>query len=578
MIFFQPCVMCDTTLDFSPPTPDKLSSLLSGYAVESLLSTGINGTIYLAHQVSLDRKIAIKVLPAKDAALAVAFESEAKIMARFNDPNLVKVFDFGIVNDILYIIMEYISGQSLCEKTLGHHLDQMESARIMVDVCRGLHHAHQTGIVHQALQPKNILITQKTHPKIVGFGLSKLFVDRAEQLTNPYSAPEVYQTSGKVDHRADIYSAGLILYNLVVGCLPNEPYSPPSSIRNSCIDLDAIIFKSIHPDPKRRYASAKEMAIDLEKMIAELSTSTSTERIKTLVTSVPAQAKPLAKSLPTLASSSSKSAVTASFIIVAVLLGIIITVANINSQPPSNKKTTTKDYASAIAEEPRAIPYNPKPRLDRQQQPRKPSVKITPLPPSKPAPPNKPVNVRPQNVKPPVVPSPQIVAKTSKPPEFDREKWLLETRYFIHKKGASTLADYDKAILKNINRFERTVKRSIRKMDRDMRKPAEVATEKTFQLLRNLKHLPNERPDEIPDLVHEMYGEALDGQSKINANFLDDFQNLRMIYTQTLNKKISILRSEGNEEHADILADEMKASQQNIEGFIMILREHETKP
>ena len=115
-------------------------------------------------------------------------------------------------------------------------------------------------------------------------------------------------------------------------------------------------------------------------------------------------------------------------------------------------------------------------------------------------------------------------------------------------------------------------------MDRDMRKPAEVIAEKTFQLLRNLKHLPNEKPDEIPDLVHEMYGEALDGQSKINAKFLDDFQSLRMIYTQTLNKKISILRSEGNEEHADALANEMKVSQQNIEGFIMILREYETKP
>ncbi|HCI91077.1 MAG TPA: hypothetical protein DHV60_00790 [Verrucomicrobiales bacterium] len=74
-----------------------------------------------------------------------------------------------------------------------------------------------------------------------------------------------------------------------------------------------------------------------------------------------------------------------------------------------------------------------------------------------------------------------------------------------------------------------------------------------------------------------MYGEALDGQLKVNANFLDDFQSLRMIYTQTLNKKISILRSEGNEEHADALANEIKASQQNIQGFIMILREHDIK-
>jgi len=336
-----------THSDFTCPTPDELTRMLPGYEIDKLVSSEKRGAFYQARQISLDRTVTIKVLPPEirqDPVLRQAFETEAKAMARLNDPNLVDVFDFGDVQGTLYIIMEHVPGRSLFETTHGKHVDQKESARLVADLCHGLEHAHQAGIIHRALNPKNVLINNDAQAKIVDFGIVSLTGIHNGDEVSGYSAPELRTTDNQVDARADIYSAGIILYKLIVGSLPGNPYTPPSAVRNTHLELDQIIHHAIQPDPAQRYSSAKKMAQELENALKKMGSPPTQKVIKTMLVTGTATATTRRPVLNTpVAKPSNHSALIVTLLTLAVLIGIVAIFIQSSSEThqPKDQPSTT---------------------------------------------------------------------------------------------------------------------------------------------------------------------------------------------------------------------------------------------
>ena len=261
---------------FQAPEPAVLSDLLPGYSVESLIAVGGMGAVYRAVQNSLHRAVAIKILPQElgaDEAFRVQFETEAKAMALLNHPNLVGVYDFGNVGGLLYIVMEFVEGESLYHHAYGHHLEQDSAIRFTREICLGLQHAHENGVLHRDIKPSNILLDLQGHPKIVDFGLAqgmRQAPGKDEQVygTPDYTAPEVLARSRTVDARADIFSVGVILHELLTGRVPASDPRSPSAIVSCDPRLDGVVRKATYPNPELRYTSAAEMAAELD-MIAQ---------------------------------------------------------------------------------------------------------------------------------------------------------------------------------------------------------------------------------------------------------------------------------------------------------------------
>lgn len=263
---------------FRAPIVEEVESLFPAYNVHALIACGGMGAVYQATQKSLDRVVAIKILPREfstDEAFRTGFEAEAKAMAKLNHPNLIGVYDFGEVSGMLYIIMEYVAGKSLFHSANAVALDPDEASRIVADVCRGLAHAHEFGILHRDIKPSNILLDPQASPKIGDFGLARALesqIEEGEQIfgTPGYTAPEVVEPPFTIDHRADIFSVGVMLHELLVGKLPSADTRPPSQICGCSPRFDEIVKKATNPDPNQRYSSANDFAKALENPKAGL--------------------------------------------------------------------------------------------------------------------------------------------------------------------------------------------------------------------------------------------------------------------------------------------------------------------
>lgn len=256
---------------FVAPDAEALAPFFPGYQMHGLIATGGMGAVYCAVQKSLDRTVALKILPmefSKDAAFCAGFEAEAKAMARLNHPNLISVYDFGEINGMLYIIMEFVPGKSLFHSAHGIAIDPKEVIRLVVGICQGLAHAHENGIIHRDIKPSNILLDLNAQPKIGDFGLARPIerkMEEGEEIfgTPHYTAPEVVDNPRSVDYRADIFSVGVLLHELLTGKLPAHDPRTPSSIIRCDQRFDAIVRRATQQTPAARYASAKEMANDL---------------------------------------------------------------------------------------------------------------------------------------------------------------------------------------------------------------------------------------------------------------------------------------------------------------------------
>ena len=258
--------------NFVAPSLEELAPHFPGFEMEHFIAQGGMGAVYQARQISLDRQVAIKILPKEfgiDVAFQESFASEARAMAKLNHPNLIGIYDFGQVNGMLFLIMEFVNGKSLFHSSYGRIIEPEQATEIVGAICQGLHHAHEGGILHRDVKPANILLTPNAVPKIGDFGLAKpmdagVSEDEVIYGTPGYTAPEII-ARGQVDHRADIFSTGVMLHELLTGALPDTNRTPPSSIAGTPPSLDAIVERATNPNPNLRYGNAQEMADALKE-------------------------------------------------------------------------------------------------------------------------------------------------------------------------------------------------------------------------------------------------------------------------------------------------------------------------
>ncbi len=267
------------------PDVDTLAQLLPAYDFEAFVAQGGMGAIYKARQRSLDRDVAIKILPrefGEDLEFRKSFEIEAKAMARLNHPNLIGVYDFGDLDGLPYIVMEFVNGKSLFHSAYNLAVDPVQAVEIVHGICNGLAHAHENGVIHRDIKPANILLTPKAVPKIGDFGLARPTEgDQSGMVmgTPGYAAPEVTEDPDKADRRSDLFALGVVLYELLIGRCPPYDATPPASSLCGCDPaLDKICEKAMHPNAALRYASAEEMSAALGTWLKKAATTPTNHR------------------------------------------------------------------------------------------------------------------------------------------------------------------------------------------------------------------------------------------------------------------------------------------------------------
>jgi len=259
--------------------PAEVAKKLPQFQILELLGRGGMGAVYKARQVQLDRIVALKILPPIDALspdFVARFMREARALAKLNHPNIVAVHDFGETNGVYFIVMEYVDGANLRQLQHERRLSPAEALAIIPKICEALQYAHEEGLVHRDIKPENLLIDTKGRVKIADFGLAKML--RREPLdmtltlsgmslgTMRYMAPEQMDKPETVDHRADIYSLGVVFYELLTGELPMGHFELPSQKAAVDARLDQIVLHALERHPERRYQQAREVQTDIESV------------------------------------------------------------------------------------------------------------------------------------------------------------------------------------------------------------------------------------------------------------------------------------------------------------------------
>jgi serine/threonine protein kinase len=266
--------------EWTPPSVWEANALFHGYEVLSLLGCGGMGVVYQARQIELDRLVAIKLLPEQvsaDTDFAQRFRREARAMARLNHPNVISIYELGTTRaGHLFFVMEFVEGANLHDVIQKVGLNQEQALSVAIQVCTALAYAHGKGIIHRDIKPENVLIDTESQVKVADFGLVRLMDPTSHALghtvpgmvmgTPDYMAPE--QTRGmNVDHRADIYSIGVMIYEMLCGRLPMGVFDLPS-VKSKCDRrFDKIVAKAMHQSPERRYQSINEVKTDLQAVL-----------------------------------------------------------------------------------------------------------------------------------------------------------------------------------------------------------------------------------------------------------------------------------------------------------------------
>ncbi len=277
------------------PAVDEIAPHFPQLEILACLGRGGMGVVYRARQKSLGRLVALKLLAPErgaDPAFAERFAREAQALARLDHPHIVTIHDFGRAGGYYYLLMEYVDGVTLRQLVHGGRIAAREALAIVPQICDALQFAHDHGVVHRDIKPENILLDRRGQVKVADFGLAKLVGPGGEPAaasgdavvgasaditvaghvmgTPRYMAPEQRERPTEVDHRADIYALGVVLYQMLTGELPGEKQlDPPSRRVRVDVRLDEIVLRALEKDPERRYASATEFKTRIETFSAE---------------------------------------------------------------------------------------------------------------------------------------------------------------------------------------------------------------------------------------------------------------------------------------------------------------------
>ena len=266
---------------FIAPTIDELAPHFPQLEIVEQIGHGGMGVVYKARQTELDRIVALKILRpniSNEASFAERFQREARALAKLNHPNIITVFDFGRKDGLFFFIMEYVDGTNLRHVERTGQLSPQEALCIVPQVCSALQYAHDNGVVHRDIKPENILITKSGDVRIADFGLAKLagIKDQAPLTgtwqvmgTPHYMAPEQFEKPTTVDHRADIYSLGVVIYELLTGELPLGRFLLPSEKVRVDVRLDDVVLRSLAKEPERRYQRVTDMATAVSNASSE---------------------------------------------------------------------------------------------------------------------------------------------------------------------------------------------------------------------------------------------------------------------------------------------------------------------
>jgi serine/threonine protein kinase len=270
-----------------PPLPAaEVAALFPQLEILEALGRGGMGAVYKVRQPRLDRLAALKILSPErqgDRQFNARFEREARTLAQMNHPNIVTIYDFGEAQGRCFLLMEFVDGLTLRQLLQAGRLSPSEALEIVPKICEALQYAHQRGVVHRDIKPENILIDKQGRLKIADFGIAKmagaapaLGVTEERQVvgTPHYMAPEQVEKPRAVDHRADIYSLGVVFYEMLTGELPLGKFQPPSQKVQLDVRLDEVVLRTLEKEPARRYQQASDVKSDVETIVSTPSTHT----------------------------------------------------------------------------------------------------------------------------------------------------------------------------------------------------------------------------------------------------------------------------------------------------------------
>jgi len=272
---------------------ERTGQKIPGYKVLGRLGAGAMATVYKAKQLSLDRTVAIKVLPPKFASnpqFIERFYAEGRAAAQLNHPNIVQAFDVGRAGELYFFVMEYVDGRTVYDDIVKHkRYSEAEALDIIIQIAEALDHAHAKGLIHRDVKPKNIMITREGVAKLADMGLARAISDKevaeaeaGKAFGTPYYiSPEQIRGEKDIGPPADIYSLGATLYHMVTGSVPFDGKNP-SAVMHKHLKAELVAPDHVNPklgagiseviemmmakDPRKRYRSCADLLLDLRQV------------------------------------------------------------------------------------------------------------------------------------------------------------------------------------------------------------------------------------------------------------------------------------------------------------------------
>jgi tetratricopeptide (TPR) repeat protein/predicted Ser/Thr protein kinase len=251
-----------------PLSPEEIAEKFPQFEITECLGRGGMGSVYKARQKSLNRWVAIKILaPEREGRerFAERFAREAQTLARLSHPHIVTIHDFGQTDGLFYLVMEYVDGVNLRELLRDGKIEPAQALTIVPPICDALQYAHDKGVVHRDIKPENLLLDRDGRVKIADFGIASLIGAENESAGTPaYMAPEQNDARREVDHRADIYALGVVLYEMLTGERPGKEVIAPSHKVQIDVRLDEIVLRALEKKPEMRFQEASLFKTEVE--------------------------------------------------------------------------------------------------------------------------------------------------------------------------------------------------------------------------------------------------------------------------------------------------------------------------